>query len=141
MFSDNDLTAWRATLRGTLVQPADAAYDDACKVYNAMIAKRPGLIARCADVADVIASVNFAREHALLLAVRGGGHNGGGLGTCDDGLVIDLSGMRGIRVDPAARTVRVEGGCRWRDVDHATHAFGLATPSGIISSTDRKSVV
>jgi FAD/FMN-containing dehydrogenase len=135
MFSDNDLTAYRATLRGTLVQPADAAYDEACKVYNAMISKRPRLIARCADVADVIASVNFAREHALLLAVRGGGHNGGGLGTCDDGLVIDLSGMRGIRVDPAARTVRVEGGCRWRDVDHATHAFGLATPSGIISST------
>jgi FAD/FMN-containing dehydrogenase len=139
MFSDNDLTAdltaYRATLRGTLVQPGDAAYDDACKVYNAMISKRPRLIARCADVADVIASVNFAREHALLLAVRGGGHNGGGLGTCDDGLVIDLSAMRGIRVDPAARTVRVEGGCQWRDVDHATHAFGFATPSGIISST------
>ncbi|WP_321926344.1 FAD-binding oxidoreductase [Paraburkholderia guartelaensis] len=135
MFSDNDLTAYRANLRGTLIQPADAAYDDSCKVYNAMISKHPGLIARCADVADVIASVNFAREHALLLAVRGGGHNGGGLGTCDDGLVIDLSGMHGIRVDPAARTVRVEGGCRWRDVDHATHAFGLATPSGVISST------
>ena len=135
MFSDNDLTAYRANVRGTLIQPADAAYDDTCKVYNAMISKHPRLIARCADVADVIASVNFAREHALLLAVRGGGHNGGGLGTCDNGVVIDLSGMRGIRVDPAARTVRVEGGCQWRDVDHATHAFGLATPSGIISST------
>ena len=135
MFSDNDLTAYRANLRGTLIQPADAAYDDSCKVYNAMISKHPRLIARCADVADVIASVNFAREHALLLAVRGGGHNGGGLGTCDDGLVIDLSEMRGIRVDPAARTVRVEGGCRWRDADHATHAFGLATPSGVIGST------
>jgi FAD/FMN-containing dehydrogenase len=135
MFSENDLTAYRTNLRGTLIEPSDPAYVDSCKVYNAMISKHPRLVARCADVADVIASVNFAREHALLLAVRGGGHNGGGLGTCDDGLVIDLSGMRGIRVDPGARTVRVEGGCQWRDVDHATHAFGLATPSGIISST------
>jgi FAD/FMN-containing dehydrogenase len=135
MFSDNDLTAYRASLRGTVIEPADPTYQDACKVFNAMISKRPRLIARCADVADVIASVNFAREHRLLLATRGGGHNGGGLGTCDDGLVIDLSGMRGIRVDPPARTVRVEGGCQWRDVDHATHAFGLAAPSGIISTT------
>jgi len=86
-------------------------------------------------VADVIASVNFARDNDLLLAIRGGGHNAGGLGVCDDGLVIDLSRMKGIRVDPAARTVRVEGGCVWGDVDHATHAFGLATPSGFISST------
>jgi FAD/FMN-containing dehydrogenase len=135
MFSDNDLMAYRACLRGDIIQPADAGYDDARKVFNAMISKRPRLIARCADVADVIASVNFARDHGLLLAVRGGGHNGGGLGICDDGLVIDLSGMRSVRVDPAARTVRVEGGCQWRDVDHATHAFGLATPSGIISTT------
>ena len=135
MFTDNDLTAYRASLRGNLVQPSDAGYDDARKVFNAMISKRPKLIAQCADVADVIASVNFAREHQLLLAVRGGGHNGGGLGVCDDGLVIDLAAMRGIRVDPAAHTVRAEGGCLWRDVDHATHAFGLATPSGIISST------
>ena len=135
MFTDNDLMAYRARLRGNLVQPSDAGYDDARKVFNAMISKRPKLIAQCADVADVIASVNFAREHQLLLAVRGGGHNGGGLGVCDDGLVIDLSAMRGIRVDPAAHTVRAEGGCLWRDVDHATHAFGLAAPSGIISST------
>ncbi|WP_043284065.1 FAD-binding oxidoreductase [Paraburkholderia oxyphila] len=135
MFDDDDLGAWRASLRGDVIQPADAGYDDARRVFNAMISKRPALIARCADVADVIASVNFARQHRLLLAVRGGGHNGGGLGICDDGLVIDLSDMRGIRVDPVARTVRAEGGCRWRDVDHATHAFGLATPSGIISTT------
>src|SRR2546423_3996408 len=100
-----------------------------------MSEKRPALIAHCVDVADVIAAVNFAREHELTLAVRGGGHSGPGLGTCDDGLVIDLSGMKGIRVDPAARTVRVEGGCTWGDVDHATHAFGLATPSGFVSST------
>ncbi len=135
MYTDTDLASYRAQLRGTLIQPGDAGYDEARTVFNAMISKRPRLIARCADVADVIASVNFARSHAVLLAVRGGGHNGAGLGLCDDGLVIDLSAMRGIRVDPKARTVRVEGGCLWRDVDHATHAFGLATPSGIIGST------
>jgi hypothetical protein len=135
MPSEAILQAFRAQLRGTLVQPGDAEYDDARKVYNAMIDKRPRLIARCADVADVIASVNFARANKLLLAVRGGGHNGGGLGVCDGGMVIDLSAMRGIRVDPKAHTVRVEGGCRWGDVDHATHAFGMATPAGIISTT------
>jgi FAD/FMN-containing dehydrogenase len=92
-------------------------------------------ILRCADVADVIAAVRHAREHDLVLAVRGGGHNGGGLGVCDDALVIDLSRLKGVRVDPVARTVRVEGGCTWGDVDHVTHAFGLATPSGIVSTT------
>ena len=122
-------------LRGELIQPSDATYDSARKVYNAMIDKYPALIARCADVADVIAGVNFARESGLALAVRGGGHNGPGLGVCDDGLVLDLSRMKGVRVDPAAHTVRVEGGCTWGDVDHATHPFGLATPSGFISST------
>ena len=100
-----------------------------------MIDRHPRLIVRCRDVADVITAVNFARDNDLLLAIRGGGHNAGGLGVCDDGLVIDLSRMKGIRVDPEARTVRVEGGCVWGDVDHATHAFGLATPSGIISTT------
>lgn len=135
MFSDSDLSAYRARLRGDLIQPGDEGYDRARSVFNAMIDKRPRLIARCADVADVIASVRFAREHDLLLAVRGGGHNGGGLGVCDDGLVIDLAGLRGIRVDPAERSVRADGGCLWREVDHATHAFGLATPSGIISTT------
>ena len=124
-----------ASFRGQLFGPDDEDYDEARKVYNAMIDKHPGLIARCVDVADVISAVNLAREHGLLVAVRGGGHNGGGLGTCDDGLVIDLSPMKGIRVDPDARTVRVECGCTWGDVDHATHAFGLATPSGIISTT------
>ncbi|MGH3089896.1 MAG: FAD-binding oxidoreductase [Gammaproteobacteria bacterium] len=125
----------RATLRGELIQPSDETYEEARAVYNAMIDKRPALIARCADVADVIASVNFARENGLTLAVRGGGHNGAGLGTCDGGVVLDLSRMKGVRVDPASRTVRVEGGATWGDVDHATHAFGLATPSGIISTT------
>ena len=129
------IQAFTSTLRGKVIQPADADYDSARKVYNAMIDKRPRMIVRCADVADVIAAVNYARDQKLLLAVRGGGHNGGGLGICDDGLVIDLSTMRGIRVDPTARTVRVEGGATWGDVDHATHAFGLACPSGVISTT------
>src|SRR5690242_679484 len=126
---------FRAQLRGKLILPGDAAYEEAHKVYNGMIDKHPGLIARCVDAADVIASVNFAREHHLLLAIRGGGHNGPGLSTCDDGLVIDLSEMKGIHVDPKQRTVRVAGGATWGEVDHATHAFGLATPSGFISTT------
>jgi FAD/FMN-containing dehydrogenase len=127
--------AFAAGMRGTLIRPEDDTYDDARAVYNAMIDRRPALIARCADAGDVIAAVNFAREQHLLVAIRGGGHNGPGLGTCDDGLVIDLGAMKGVRVDPAAGTVRVEGGATWGDVDHATHAFGLATPSGIISTT------
>lgn len=122
-------------LHGELIQPGDEGYDDARTVYNAMIDRRPGFIVRCAGVADVISAVNLARENDLTVAVRGGGHNVTGFGTCDEGLVIDLSRMRGIRVDPVKRTARVEGGCTWGDVDHATHAFGLATPSGIISTT------
>lgn len=126
---------FKANLRGELIEPGDKGYDAARKIYNAMIDKRPRLIARCVDVGDVMTAVNFARQNQMLLAVRGGGHNGGGLGVCDDGLVIDLSPMRYTRVDPKARTVRVGGGCTWGDVDHATHAFGMATPSGIISTT------
>lgn len=125
----------RAKLRGELITSSDGAYEEARRVYNGMIDRHPAAIARCADVADVIAAVGFARDHGLPLAVRGGGHNGPGLGVCDDGLVVDLSRMRGIRVDPANGTVRVEGGCVWGDVDHATHPFGLAVPSGFISST------
>jgi FAD/FMN-containing dehydrogenase len=121
--------------RGELLNPDSEGYEEARKLYNAMIDRRPALIARCADVADVIAAVNHARETGLRVAVRCGGHNGAGLGSCDRGLVIDLSTMRGTRVDPAARTVRAQGGCRWGDVDHTTHAFGLATPSGIVSTT------
>jgi FAD/FMN-containing dehydrogenase len=127
--------ALRAQLHGEIIQPGDESYDKARKVYNGMIDKRPALIARCADVADVIYAMSFGRENNLTVAVRGGGHNGPGLGTCDDGLVIDLSRLRGIRVDPADQTVRVEGGCLLRDMDHATHAFGLATPSGFFSTT------
>jgi FAD/FMN-containing dehydrogenase len=132
---DRAIQDFAARLRGELIQPGDAGYEQARKLYNGMIDKRPALIARCVDVADVIGAVNFAREHRLTLALRGGGHNGAGLASCDGGLVIDLSRMKGIRVDPAARTVRVEGGCTWGEVDHATHAFGLATPSGFISTT------
>ena len=122
-------------LRGSLIQPADPEYEEARTVYNAMIDKTPRFIVKCADVADVIAAVNFGREHELPVAIRGGGHNGPGLALCDDGLVIDLSAMSGVRVDPDARTAHVEGGAVWGDVDHATHAFGLAAVSGIISTT------
>jgi hypothetical protein len=121
--------------RGRLIGSDDADYDEARKVYNALIDKRPALIARCAGPDDVAAAVGFARDHGLLLAVRGGGHNGAGLGTCDDGVVIDLSLLDDIEVDPQARTVRVGGGCTWGAVDRATGEHGLATPSGIISTT------
>jgi hypothetical protein len=125
----------KTALRGDLIHPSDAAFDAARKVHNGMIDRRPALIAKCSDVADVMACVNFARNSKMLVSIRGGGHNAGGLGICDGGLVIDLSRMNSVRVDPAARTVRAEGGCVWGDVDHATHAFGMATPSGIISTT------
>src|SRR5512136_125809 len=135
MLNQEKIQELRSKLAGELIEPGDARYDSARKVYNAMIDKRPRLIARCADVADVIASVNFARSNGVLVSIRGGGHNAGGLGICDDGLVIDLAPIKYTRVDPAARTVTVGGGCVWGDVDHATHAFGLATPSGVISTT------
>jgi FAD/FMN-containing dehydrogenase len=135
MLDTSTVENFAGALRGRLIRPDAPDYDAARSVYNAMIDRRPALIARCVDVADVIAAVNFAREHGLPLAVRGGGHSGPGLGVCDDGLVVDLSSMKGVRVDPASRTVRVGGGCVWGDVDHATHAFGLATPSGFISTT------
>src|SRR4249919_624679 len=135
MLNEDSITQLKQSLRGRLIQPGDADYDEARKVYNSMIHKKPRLIARCADVADVIRSVNFARDNDLLVSIRGGGHNAGGLGICDDGLVIDLASIKYTRVDPAARTVTAGGGCTWGDVDHATHAFGLATPSGIVSTT------
>ena len=110
VLDDNTISRFDASLRGELIQPGDDAYESARRVYNAMIDKYPRLIARCIDVADVITCVNFARDNGVLLAVRGGGHNGGGPGTCDGGLVLDLALMRGVRVDPGARTVRAEGG-------------------------------
>jgi FAD/FMN-containing dehydrogenase len=135
MLDEATVAEFRTALRGELIQPDDPGYDEARKVYNGMIDKRPRMIARCSDVADVISCVSFARENDVLLALRGGGHNGAGWGVVDDGLVIDLSGIRGVRVDPEARTVRVGGGCTWGEVDHATHAFGLAVPTGIVSTT------
>jgi FAD/FMN-containing dehydrogenase len=120
---------------GELIGAGDPGYDDARTVYNAMIDRRPALIARCASLEDVARMVSFAHEHGLLLAVRGGGHNGAGLGTCDDGVVIDLSQLNEVQVDPQSRTVRVGGGCTWGEVDRATNEHGLATPSGIISTT------
>ena len=120
---------------GELIAPQDADCDEARKVYNAMIDRRPALIARCADAQDVARAIGFARAHDLPLAVRGGGHNGAGLGICDDGVVADLSLLREITVDPRTRTARVGGGCTWGQIDRATHAHGLATPSGFISTT------
>jgi len=131
----NTIDQFKASLRGELIQPHDEGYDAARKVYNGMIDRRPRFLARCSDVGDIISAVKFARENNLLVAIRGGGHNGAGLGVCDDGLVIDLSRRRGIRADPKKRTVQVESGCTWGDVDHATQPFGLAVPAGIVSTT------
>jgi hypothetical protein len=135
MLNETSIQDFRATLRGELIEPQDQGYEDARKVYNAMISKRPRMIVRCADVADVIQSVNFARENELLLSIRSGGHNAGGLGICDDGLVIDLSLIKYTRIDLQSKTVMVGAGCVWGDIDHATHAFGMAVPGGIISTT------
>ncbi|HXO97506.1 MAG TPA: FAD-binding oxidoreductase [Chthoniobacterales bacterium] len=129
------LSKLSADFRGSLITPASSEYEVARKVYNGMIDRRPDAIVRCVDVADVTAAVNFARQDGLTVAIRGGGHNGAGLAVCDQGLVIDLSPMKGVRVDPTNRTVRVGPGCTQGDVDHATHAFGLAVPAGIVSTT------
>jgi hypothetical protein len=129
------IAEFKKTFSGILIQPEDSEYESARRVYNGMIDKKPGLIAKCADVYDVVRSVNFARDRQMLLAVRGGGHNGAGLGICDGGLVIDLSGMKNIQVDPELKTVRADGGCLLSELDAATHAFGLAVPAGIFSST------
>jgi FAD/FMN-containing dehydrogenase len=129
------LDSLRANFRGPLVGPGDPDYDDARSVWNAMVDKRPAVVARCTGPADVVAAVNFAREHDLLTAVRGGGHSAAGKGTCDDGIVIDLSLMKGVRADPATGTVRAQGGVLWGDFDRETQAVGLATPGGVISTT------
>ncbi len=126
---------FRANIRGDLIEPEHPAYNQARRVDNGMIDKRPRWILRCMDAADVRFAIQFARENGLVMAIRGGGHSVAGLSTCDNGLVIDLSRMRGIRVDATARTARVEGGATWGDVDHATHACGFATPGGVISTT------
>jgi FAD/FMN-containing dehydrogenase len=125
----------QSNLRGPVVTADSPDYEDIRKLYNAMIDKKPAVIARCRDVADVIQAVKFGREQGLDVAIRGGGHNGGGLGSVDKGLMIDLSLMRGVRIDPVSRTGVVQAGCQFGDYDHAAHAFGLATPAGIISTT------
>jgi FAD/FMN-containing dehydrogenase len=131
----NDVDNFIRTLRGRAILPGDREYEAARHVYNAGIDRRPCVIVQCAGVADVMHSVNYAREQKLALAVRGGGHSAPGFGTCDDGVVVDLSGLKSVRIDPEERIARVEGGCTWGDVDRATHVFGLATPGGIISTT------
>jgi FAD/FMN-containing dehydrogenase len=135
MVTQEAIAEFRSQLRGELIQPGDPGYDGARKVYNGMIDKKPRMIATCVDAADVIAAVKFGRASGLRVSVRGGGHNAGGLGIWDDALTIDLSGIKYVQVDSAAKTVRVGGGCTWGDVDHATHAFGLAVPTGIVSTT------
>lgn len=131
----NKFQELKNNFRGTIITPKDSDYDDARSIYNEMIDKRPKLIARCANAGDVMTAVNYGREQGLHTAIRSGGHNGPGLALVDDGLVIDLSNMKGIRVDPEVKTVRVEPGCTWGDVDHAAHAFGMAVPSGVVSTT------
>lgn len=135
MVSDNNIAKFKEALRGPVIAPQDTEYDEARKLYNGMIDKRPRLIAQCTDVADVMTAVRFGRENEMLTAVRSGGHNGPGLGSCDDGLVIDLSLMKGIRVNPNDQTVRVGPGHQQGDMDHASHPFGLAVPAGIVSTT------
>ena len=132
---EETIAQFASSLRGPVIGRSHAEYEEARKLYNGMIDKRPLIIARCADVGDVIAAVNFGRDNKLPIAIRGGGHNGPGLGSVNDGLVIDLSTMKGVRVDPQQKTVRVGPGCTTGDVDHATHAFGQAVPFGIVSTT------
>ena len=130
VISEATVEDFRGSLHGESLLPDDAGYDSARRIWNAMIDKRPAIIARCSGAADVINAVNFARENGLLISVRGGGHNFPGNSVCNDGLMIDLSQMTGVRVDPAAKTVRAQGGTKWGAFDHETQAFGLAAPGG-----------
>ncbi|HET7754290.1 MAG TPA: FAD-binding oxidoreductase [Anaeromyxobacteraceae bacterium] len=130
-----ELERFATMLRGELIRPADAGYDAARRLHNAMIDRHPGAIARCAGVGDVLAAVDFARRNRLCVAVRGGGHNVTGNAICDDGLVIDLSRMKGLRIDPAQRTARAEPGLTWGELNHDLQAFGLGATGGYISVT------
>jgi FAD/FMN-containing dehydrogenase len=130
-----DIAGLHDGFRGELVRPEDPGYEEARKVWNGSIDRFPALIARCAGVADIIAAVKFAKDSGLLVAVRGGGHSYPGLSVCDGGLVIDLSLMKGIRVDPESRTVRAQAGVLLGELDQETQAFGLAVPSGIVTHT------
>lgn len=133
--NEEKLTALSQTIRGTVTTAGSPDYDSARKVYNGMIDRHPSAIIRCANATDVQNAVRFAREEDITVAIRGGGHNGAGLGVCDEGLVIDLSPMKGVRVDPVTRTVRAEAGCTQADVNHAAGGFGLVVPAGVISTT------
>src|SRR5512147_3195693 len=133
---EETVNEFRSAMRGEVLTRENDAYDEVRAIWNGKIHdKRPGLIARCSGVADVITSVNFARENDLLVAVRGGGHNVAGTGSCEGGIMIDLSLMKGVHVDPKAKTARVQGGATWGDVDRETQIFGLATAGGVVSST------
>src|SRR3989440_10483596 len=127
---ESSIEQFKLGLRGKLLRPGDDDYDSSRRVFNAMIDKHPALIARCAGVADVIQAVNFARQNNLVVAVRGGGHNVAGNAMCDGGLVIDLSGLKTVRVDPVGRTARADAGVTWGEFDHETQAFGLAPTDG-----------
>src|SRR5436305_11381301 len=129
------IEALKSTFRGELLQPEDPGYENARKIWNASIDRRPQLLCRCSGVSDVVDAVNFGRANNLLTAIRGGGHNVGGRALCDDGLVIDLSRMRSVHVDPGNSTVRVQGGATLGDLDRETHVFGLAVPCGIVPKT------
>ena len=135
VLNESSIEEFRTSLRGGLLRAGDEGYDESRSVWNAMIDRKPALIAQCVGVADVISSVNFARDNNLLVAVRGGGHNVAGNGVCDGGLMIDLSLMKGLRIDPEKRVARAEPGLTWAEYDHDTQAFGLATPGGQISTT------
>src|SRR5262245_37444055 len=132
---DRHADALAATLSGELIRPGDAGYDEARSVWNGMIDRRPRLVARCASVGDVVAALAFGRDHALPVAVRGGGHNVAGNAVVDGGIVIDLSPLDEISVDPQARTARAGAGCTLGDLDRATQEHGLAAPLGVVSET------
>lgn len=133
--NSHEMKPFESRFRGPIILPENPDYDSVRALYNGMIDKRPRMIARCRDTADVTTAVRYGLEAGLPIAVRGGGHNGPGLGSCDDGLMIDLSCMTGVHVDPVERCVRAQAGCTQGDVDHATHAYGLAVPAGIVSTT------
>jgi FAD/FMN-containing dehydrogenase len=135
VLNEDDVKKLREQVRGAVIRPGDEGYDDARKIWNGMIDRRPGVIVRCSGVADVIDAVNFARDHQLLVAVRGGSHSAAGHAMCDDGLVIDMSGMKGVRIDTRRRTVQAQGGLIWGEFDHETQALGLATTGGTVSNT------